>query len=188
MAKELSNLGTIDWTKHKDHPRKTALLNALAEGLALLELPRVGDAVCAITDGHDNASRINFPEVRRRFLSAGVRLFCFFVRDSSLSRARTIIGEPFRLEDLAGLVQATGGDFASIEVISPPSLPKWDHTAVESGTTILAREMMEFYRVGLRLPQPLDKVRDLKFQVLDESSKKSSHLRIIYPQRLAPCQ
>jgi hypothetical protein len=45
-----------------------------------------------------------------------------------------------------------------------------------------------FYRLNVRLPEPVDKPFSWKIELLDESGHRDKHLQAIYPQRLAPCQ
>jgi hypothetical protein len=186
VGKELSTLGRKDWKSYKGPTRKTALFDALLEGLGSFGASGRGDVVYAITDGGDNASHIDFPEVRTRFLSMGVRLFCFLVRPSLAVRGRTP-EEASGPEELTRLIHVTGGDFASVELGSPSSSIKKDWAVVESGTALLVGEITEFYRVEIHLPQFVDKERDWNLQVVDEAGKKNTHLRVIYPRRLAPC-
>jgi hypothetical protein len=188
VAKELSALGNKDWNHYKGSPRKTAFLDALGEGLDSFEAPEVGDTVFAITDEGDNASRMKVPEVRRKFLSTGVRFFCFLVTTSVSSRARTT-EEATGPDVLASLAHATGGDVASVE-LSPLTgfNKKRDDGIVQSGTSAMLQEITEFYRVELRLPQSADKESDLKLKLNNDAGKKNSRLRLISPGRIPPCR
>jgi hypothetical protein len=186
VAKALSAMGSEDWTNYKGPTRKTALLDALVEGLGSFPAPALGDVVFAITDGDDNASHIDFSEVRRKFLSTGVRLFCFLVSEPLSLRGRTR-EEASGPEEMAQLVRATGGDFTSVELDPQGDLAKFQRDFVPPGITSLEREIAETYRVEIHLPQSVDKEKGWKLQVVDDSGKSISKLRIIYPQKLAPC-
>ena len=186
VAKELLNLRRIDWEKYRNIPRKSALMEMLVEALSLFGTPVSGDMVFVITDGGDNASRIPISEVQSKFLFAGVRLFCFFV-SAHAWEPMAPAGAP-RPEDLAKLVQVTGGDVAEDQLSYHGGVLHWENMVGKRGLTLLAGEMTDSWRVGFRLPQPLDKERDINLQVADESGKRNSHLRVIYPQRLAPCR
>jgi hypothetical protein len=48
-------------------------------------------------------------------------------------------------------------------------------------------EITDFYRLTLKLPEPLDKPRDLELDVVDRNGKKDSHWLVVFPHRLAAC-
>jgi hypothetical protein len=48
-------------------------------------------------------------------------------------------------------------------------------------------EITEFYRLTLKLPEHLDKPRDLQLDVVDANGKANSHWLLLYPHRLAAC-
>jgi hypothetical protein len=77
--------------KRKDSPR-TALFDAISEGLKLLQPVQPGDSVYAITDGGDNASQVSAGKVRSALLQSRVRLFAF------------LFSEPMRLPVEQGLL------------------------------------------------------------------------------------
>jgi hypothetical protein len=61
---------------HK-YSKPTALFDAILVGLKLLQPVQPGDAVYAITDGGDNASRASASKTKSSLLHSGVRLFAF---------------------------------------------------------------------------------------------------------------
>jgi hypothetical protein len=54
-------------------------------------------------------------------------------------------------------------------------------------TVGFANEITEFYRLAIKLPEPLDKPRELQLDVLDANGKRNSHWLVVYPHRLAAC-
>jgi von Willebrand factor type A domain len=62
---------------NRKYSPKTALFDAILEGLRLLQPVQPGDAVYVITDGGDNASQASADKTRSALLQSGVRLFAF---------------------------------------------------------------------------------------------------------------
>jgi hypothetical protein len=48
-------------------------------------------------------------------------------------------------------------------------------------------EIFSFETLTVRLPEPLVKPREWKLEVVDASGRRTKHLQVFYPQRLAPC-
>jgi len=189
LLAKVSKLQDADW----GHGR-TAITDALGDALAMMKSPRVGDAICLVTDGGDNASQSNRSRVKALVESSNIRLYAFLpamqYSDSRISR-EDITSE---LRDLA---YATGGDFRMFgpgrEGSFSDPFPR-SYAAIggdRKGITLAAQryrnEISSFEKLTVRLPEPLAKPREWKLDVVDASGQRIKHLQVFYPQRLAPC-
>jgi hypothetical protein len=168
--------------------RTTALWDAILEGLALLGSPQPGDAIYAITDGGDNASITSPGKVKRALLAARVRLFALLPPLSCLGSGRTLeeIEGPDTLEDLAN---TTGGALVSGCLTTLASLgggQALEPAQLQAALDGLYRQMIKFYTLEVELPQPVDKMRDWKLEVVG-LPQRSKHMSLVYPRKLVPC-
>lgn len=196
VSDDLVRLKAKDWTLPKGHLRKTALLDTLVAALDLLRPSRVGDAIYLISDGDDNASLTSFSDVKTLFLASGVRLFSLITVDERVARGVQLEGE-MGFPALEELVKTTGGD--SIEFtpglpaasvnFHPRPLPitAEDREIMSLAAHVFAREIFEFYKLQIKLPETPDKRGNWKLDVVDPLSKKNPRLRVVYPHKLATC-
>lgn len=192
----LAMLEAKDWRHYKGPARHTDLFDSLVAALNLLRPVRVGDVIYVISDGGDNSSRTQLPVVKGLLLAAGVRLFGLITIDL-VGRRRPTPEEATGLELLRQLIEATGGDSVTfvpgmIPLASYPvgryQLNDRDREIMSMASLGFGREISEYYRLELKLPQEVEKVRDWKLDVTDRASKKNPRLRVIYPHLLTPCQ
>lgn len=191
---KLRELRARNWREIKGL-RKTALLDAAVEGIALLAHPRCDDAIVLISDGGENASHEREGQVKRDFLESGVRLFTFLLLIAPANSGGTPeeVSGPSFFESLS---EATGGQrlvFLPHEGLSarkffPTKLKENDHETVRSLARSLAQEISDSYILQIKLPEPVDMAREWKLEVVDPASKKKPAWKVIYPRRLAPCK
>jgi hypothetical protein len=72
------------------HQAKTALFDAILEGLKLLGATQPGDAIYAATDGGENASHTTVVQTKAALLPSGVRRFTFLFAQPLLSESPTL--------------------------------------------------------------------------------------------------
>lgn len=191
-------LAGIEWPS-KDNPGGgTALRDGLAAALDLLLPAQSGDAIYLVSDVHDNASKVSNSQLKEVVANSGARLFALIPVESTALRGRTA-EEAEGPEWLTGFVRATGGDFTifRLGIDSPAVYNLKPNVAVPIGRTgqqvmSLAtegfdKEITDFYRLTLKLPEPLDKPRELDLDVVDANRKKNNRWLIVYPHRLAAC-
>jgi len=157
---------------------KTALRDAMVEAVRMLCPARVGDGIVVIGDRGENGSRTKESELRRRILGAGVRVFAFLVLTPLPSRTRAP-EEAVGVAALNEFVETTGGAGVLAVASSDP-----DRAA--SSVRYLEQQIAEFYRLDLRLPEPLEKPRKVKLEVVDPTRAEKPNLRIICPRQLPP--
>jgi hypothetical protein len=169
---------------------KTALFDAILEGLKLLKPARPGDVIYAITDGGENASRSNHDQVEKSLITSRVRFFTFLVTEPLAYHARTSeeMNGPSEMQDLT---EKTGGDILMAPG-SPPYGRKYDlneKERAELGRSVaqLYRQMSQFYLLELELPVPVDRPRQWKLEMVDARGGKSKEWHATYQRILLPC-
>lgn len=198
LVDEIQTLQRTAWSD-QGSSHKTALWDAIAEGLSSLEPARVGDAIYVISDGGENASQTDQAQIEAAVASAGVRLYGLIPVDIEGSRNRTVeeANGPSVLWNLAVRSGGTlvkyvpaAGRPSSFSSVRPLEYRMADTD--RQNLTLAAKgfydQITSFYRLDLRLPDPVDKPRKLRLDVVDASGRREKNLQVIYPQQLAPCQ
>ena len=176
---------------------RTALRDALLAALDLLRPAQFGDAIVLVSDGGDNASPVKDSRLTNALILSQVRLFALIKAAGVSSRGRTPEqdGGP---QWVRTLVADTGGD-PRVEIgdlasstfratsRAPLRLPPGADQVILFATKGFDEEITDFCRLTLKLPEPLDKPRDLQLEVVDANGKRNSHWSAVYPQRLAAC-
>ena len=168
---------------------KTALRDAMMEAVRMLSPASVGDGLIVISDGNENQSHTEESELRRALVAAGVRVFAFMVAaplpipsriDTPEETLEQSVLKALELSALNELVETTGG--VSVSAVAPV-----DPDRAVSAVRYLEQPIAEFYRLELRLPEPLEKPGKLKVEVIDPTRAKRPNVRIYHPQQLPPC-
>ncbi len=126
-------------------------------------------------------------------LAHAASLCCWTLAEAWCQRASL---EPQGLRDL---IRAVGGDFLDFYPQQPYDLTfsthppgfqatEGDRDAILFASHGLAREIGEFYRVELKLPEAIGRMRDWSLEVVEPNGKKPSRLRLSYPHSLVLCQ
>jgi hypothetical protein len=195
LLAEVDKLQHTDWARVKGK-RTTALEDALISALVLLEPPRLGDAICLVSDGVENASQSNRSTVEILLESAGVRVYAFlpiWQNDSPVARSSDHQGA----SEMHDLATATGGDLLVYVPdlikhfsMSTPELfavTESDREDIAHASQDFYREVSSFIKLNVMLPQPLAKPLHWNLELLDASGRPNKHVQLLYPQRLAPC-
>jgi len=169
----------------------TALYDAILRAKGVLGVPNPGDVICALTDGGDNRSRATTTEVENELLRSGVRLFAVLIVKPEAGRARPseeIVG-PGQLRYLA---EDTGGNALTV----PRDLPLEPHAKIRTNSRAekayaalqhLFRQLGEFYRLDVRLPETVDKPTKWKLEVIDADGRPMREVEVHYPRELMQC-
>jgi len=172
---------------------QTALYDAILSARGLLDAPKLGDVIYALTDAGDNKSQAALRKVGEDLAEAGIRLFAVVIRREPLDQVRgrtpEEVGGPTQLHSL---VEATGGNTLTLPlVITTPVRAYYDaktrQSALELALQRLYQQMSDFYRVELKLPGTVDKPTKWKLEVIDASGKPMRGVEVHYPQELMPC-
>lgn len=109
LLAEIDKLQNTNWARLKG-TRRTALEGSLLSALGLLRKPGLGDAICVVTDGGEDASHSRKFKVNALLESAGVRVYTFLTAWYSNPRAAASVVAEARSE-LQDLAATTGGAF-----------------------------------------------------------------------------
>ncbi len=198
VAEKLRELENTNWKKDQRplELRQTALMDAIAGAMEMLNPPRLGDAIYVVSDGGENASKVKESREYARLLSSGVRLFAFF--PIAHLGAQPFVPELYEgLWNLGQVTEESGGDFVTCMSGGPPGLPdSWPHAmpvystarAAIQAARLMDQEVIEFYRLELELPKKVDKPTKWNLEATKLIGGKNVHLRVNYPQKLQPCQ
>lgn len=177
---------TTPYTSGSKLPKKTALLDAIAAGLKLLEPFQPGDALYAITDAGENASRVSDSQVHVALLQSGVRLFVLFFSEP-ISQASS----PKSIGTFLDMVEASGGytfplvarprPFQSRGVIYDPNC------RAEVKQFTLALNAMVRGLWALEIPaSPSKKTEKIKLEIVDNTGKVIRNIHLAYAHALPP--
>ncbi len=189
LLKNLSAL--VGVCEERQKSRHTALYDAISSARGTLGVCKIGDVICALTDGEDNASRAEARTAQEELLAGQVRLFGIVTIRELSPRARAP-EEAAGPEQLHSMIEATGGNtlFVPYVAMSEPYINIRAKTAADAADLALQRlfrQMGEFYRLEVRLPEKVDKPTKWKLEVLDANGKPMRGVEVHYPQELMPC-
>jgi len=171
---------------------KTALWDAVLGGVKMFDHPRLGDVIYVITDGDDNASKVTMNHVSQPLAEAGVRLFAFVFQKPK---------RPGQIESGQGFLQQvvrdTGG--AIVVQVSEPdgslnvsaSLTLFDKlgklTRFGSDLESQSKQMANFYRINIELPETLNKPQEWKLELAGLEEPQRKKIALTYPHVLLAC-
>ena len=166
---------------------KTALFDATLKGLALLNPVQKGDAIYAITDGGDDASKTSAEQAKAALLQAGVRLFAFLLADPQPPVTEVQQKE----QSFLSMVADSGGFIFALAGHQQPSAASWNtyYPYDRTNADKIAAETSElnvlvngFWRLDLPLSN-VSKKSEMKIELVD---RKEKGLTLIYPRALFP--
>lgn len=167
--------------------KMTALFNALDESLASFGKPQEGDVFYIISDGHDNASRMDWRKLEAQILQRGIRVFAM--------RVHWLEGPESSPGHLADLVNSTGGyeivlpvDFAldsGVPYNRPFTDAKGKPTRFAAAINLQLRLIMHSMDVTLQLPDPPRKSNKWQLNFADREDAKN--LILTYQHVLIAC-
>lgn len=169
---------------------RTALRDAILQGLQLLDHPNSADAIYVLSDGGDNASKRSAAEVRQGLALTSVRLFAVLLHQESgqRNRAPEELSGPDELYDIA---RKSGGDVLSAAAwhggqialsADPEGKLKTQETLTRLYETILRNSLLE---IEIPFPSAKDEHWDLKLS--DVARRQWKGAQITYPTTLISC-
>jgi hypothetical protein len=169
--------------------RRTALYDAVKFAVGMFGDSRLGDAICIISDGGNNASKISRRESERALLANGVRLFAVVLPESRPPRNRTPDQEegPINLNNLA---EKSGGVRYVLRGSTPFELglspSHWSESVLHVPQEF-DQVIMQGYNLEIALPSAFRKPEHWKLEVVDPKGKMDHQHFVAYPW-LAPCE
>jgi hypothetical protein len=176
----------------KVYRERTALWEAIVGSVKMFDHPHVGDAIYVITDGDDNASKITVNQVSQTLFESGVRLF------TGLCNLRSIIKVSDRQTDVLRITKDAGGaavvlsfeDYSAAGFVDHvPTLVDKSGKPTRLGLDLSSqyRQMIDFYRVNIELPEAVEKPGELKLGLVGIDKPQRNKLVLTYPRMLVPC-
>ena len=191
-VKLVDQLDALHRLSHFDKGR-TALWTAVRNSAEMFGSPRVGDSIYLISDGGENKSHTTAPAVGGVLAGFGVRLFSFILEDLGIhSRSLEELNGP---DVVRGAVRLTGGsaffvpipDSAyphRIDLVDKSGRP----TQIALGIQRQVQQMLGFYRVGIGLPQSVEKPKNWKLDFSASDKFQRNRFELSYPTLLTPCR
>ncbi|HEV1996027.1 MAG TPA: VWA domain-containing protein [Candidatus Acidoferrum sp.] len=169
---------------------RTALRDAILEGLQLLDHPSSADALFVLTDGGDNASKRKSADVTQRLAVTSVRLFAVVLHQEVSYRNRTPeeLSGPGELSEIAG---KSGGEILSAAAWHGKQIAlsadaeaklKTQETLGRLYETILQDNLLE-----IELPFPIAKNEHWELKLSDAARRQWKGTQITYPTTLISC-
>jgi hypothetical protein len=169
---------------------RTALRDAIFQGIQLLDHPTSADAVYVLTDGGDNVSTHSSSDLLRRLAVTSVRVFAVLLYQSLGYRNRTpeeITGP----RELAEIAQKSGGEILTaaewhagqvgLSADSGAKL-KAEETLSRLYQTILQDSLLE-----IELPFPIKKDERWELKLSNSARRQWKGVQITYPATLISC-
>ena len=169
---------------------RTALHDAILQGLQLLDHPSSADALYVLSDGGDNASKHSTAEVKQGLAVTSVRLFAVLLHPESgvRNRAPEELSGPDELYDIA---RKSGGEILStaawhigqiaLSADSEGKL-KTHETLARLYETILRNSLLE-----IEIPFPIAKNEHWELKLSDAGRRQWKGAQITYPTTLLSC-
>ncbi len=169
---------------------KTALRDAIFQGIQLIDHPSSADAVYVLTDGEDNASHKGAAEVSRRLAVTSVRVFAVILYKPVAYRSRTPeeMSGPAELLEIA---QKSGGEILSAAerrgdqvalTADPEGKLKTEETLARLYQTILQDSLLE-----VELPFSIAKNERWELKLTNAARHQWKNAQITYPGKLISC-
>jgi hypothetical protein len=169
---------------------RTALRDAIFQGIQLLDHPSSADAVYVLTDGGDNASHQSASELDRRLAVTSVRLFAVLLYQERSNRSRT----PEELTgpgELAEITQKSGGEIltAARRYGNGVALSANAESKVNSEETLrrLYQTILEDSLLEVELPFAISKNEYWEIKLSSAARRRWKNVKITYPDTLVSC-
>jgi hypothetical protein len=180
-------------------PRRTAIRDAIVEGIKLLEPVQPGVSLYLITDGGENQSRASRRQIEEQLLRSGVRLFMLVL---NFEQFEPVVAEPelmypTTIQEVAVVSGGVKAYFPSRDSRSilwfgasekTYQLTVQEIRLMETILRMLYISMVASYRLELEFPRAVDKPRKWKLEVVDSKGKTRKGLTVAFPGNLLPCE
>lgn len=169
---------------------RTALRDAIFQGIQLLDRPSSADAVYVMTDGGDNASRQSASELDRRLAVTSVRLFAvlLYPKLGDRRQAPEEVGGP---QELAEIAQKSGGEILTGAQWygKNVALSANAESRVKSEETLhrLYQAIVQNSLLEVELPFPISKNERWELRFSSAARRQWKSAKITYPVTLISC-
>ena len=189
VADTLERIGDRQFVR-KELKGKTALHDAILQGLELLDHPGSADALYVLTDAGDNSSIHSRSDVMRRLALTSVRLFAILMEGDMGYRNRTP-EETSGPGELSEIAEKSGGQILTVaegrgdKVALSANIngkTKTQDTLIRLYQTILQNNLLE-----IELPFSISKDERWELRLSDSARHKWKGAQITYPKVLVSC-
>jgi hypothetical protein len=176
------DIGNIKQKSLGARKKRTAIYDALAEGLHLFGETQPGDAILLITDGEDNLSKHSPKEIANKLTQSGVLFFVLLVSEH--------ISNPLDFasrQALLNIPRQTGG---MVNVLDAEN-PAWGFEKAAAGAAqdisgFLHVQLLSTYRLQVEAPES-KKTQKWTLSLSEGADAQWKEVKLSYPDRLAPC-
>lgn len=165
--------------KLKHGERYTALLDAILEGLRILQPVQPGDALYAITDGGDNVSHISPSQAKAALVQSDARFYVLFTSATFIATVEEREG----VDSLVEFADDSGGATFGDPLQSPYA--QGYRERVRGYTEDVNARVSEFWTLQLA-PPASNKPSKLKVEIKDHAGKLRNDVLLAYPRILPP--
>jgi len=162
---------------------KTALRDALHDGLKLFNPTKPGDSVLLITDGGENRSELKESTMEKEIRESGVRIFALVPLGPSI----VLPEEEFGLRWLEEMANRTGGRVFTIYHNWPLMDKKWLRLVAALIQNFWLDGVGGGYLLTVKLPSNLTKPIRWKLRLDTSGDKRLKDGTVLYPEKLMPC-
>jgi VWA domain-containing protein len=190
VADRLQQVGEDHDYLKKHIKGKTALRDAILQGVQLLDHPTSADAVYVLTDGGDNASTHSTSDLIRRLAVTPVRIFAVLLYRSAGYRTQTSeeISGPDELSEVAlksggEILTAAQWHFGRIAL----SADAERKLKTEETLSRLYQAIMQDSLLEIQLPFPIEKNERWELKLSGAARRQWKGAQITYPTTLTSC-
>lgn len=190
VGNELQRIATDRDFVKKNIKGRTALRDAIFQGLQLFDHPTSADAIYVLTDGGENASTHKESDLNQRLAITSVRLFAVLVygRTGFPNRTREEISGP---RDLAEIAERSGGEILTAAERRGDTVALSANAEAKLRTQeVLGRlyqTILEDKLLEAELPSPITKNEHWEVKLSDAARKRWKDAQITYPKVLISC-
>lgn len=188
VTKEISALDSVARGVPKND-RKTAIFDAIKEGLSMFGKSRPGDVICLVTDGSENHSQPLMQELNRSLSANGIRVYAILLmaHDNNIMAHIDELPGP---RDIHELTKRSGGMTDMLWTRFYWDSRRWSSSLMESALALCPLLNLQFgngYIIRALLPSGLKKPEGWKLEIIGLDGKVNPNLSTLYPH-LSPCQ
>src|SRR5215813_13328595 len=163
---------------------KTALFDALDQGLKLFQQPTPGDSILLISDGGENHSTVQKKQLEKELHESRIRLFAIVpIHDMHIA-----IEEELGPRSLLEWTEKTGGSALMItDDDNRWSFKKSREQMISSIRRFWLETVGSGYLLTVQLPSDVKKPARWKLHLDTSGDKHLNGLSVAYPEKLMPC-
>jgi len=162
---------------------KTAIFDALHEGLMRFQTIQPGDAILLFTDGQDNRSKRSEKQLETELRASGVRLFTILLAGHTFAPE-----ERLSQDTLVVLTKRSGGVVRVLDATNTGwGFDKLSQAAAQDLRRFWKEEVLTGYLLQVQVPANFNKERKWTLAINPAADPRFKSAVVSYPDRLLPC-